>query len=260
MLGRRAFVAAGFALLARRAARAAPPPPTLVAGVLRIGTYFVNPPFEFLENGKEVGFEVDLMNRIATRLGLRPLYVNTRWETILKEMEDHRYDCIVGGITITPAREQALAWSVPYMTTTLSLVVNADNTPDIKDLAGLRGASVGVQAATTDYDIAVVMQEEGEIGKVVVYPFDRITDAMADLERGRITAVMKVAPVAAYLARRTPNLRIIGQVPNDPQPLGIGFAKDEPALVAAVNGALASLRAGGALAELARRWGVPDRE
>lgn len=109
---------------------------------------------------------------------------------------------------------------------------------------------------TTDYDVAVIMQKAGEIGKVVIYSFDRIAAAMTDLEAGRITAVMKVAPVAAWLARRTPNLRIVAQVPNDPQPLGIGFAKDEPVLRAAVNSALASMRADGTLARLARLWGA----
>jgi ABC-type amino acid transport substrate-binding protein len=257
MQGRRAvIITAGLALLTRRAAHAAEPPSTLVPGVLRIGTYFVNPPFEFLKGGKEVGCEVDLMNDIARRLDLRPIYINTHWETILREMQEHRYDCIVGAITITRARERMLAWSVPYMTTPLGLVVNAAKTPGITRLADLKTAAVGVQSATTDYDIAVVMQKKGEIGKVVVYPFDRIAQAMTDLEAGRITAVMKVAPVATYLARRTPNLRVVAQVPNDPQPLGIGFAKDERALETAVNSALASMRTDGTMARLAQRWGV----
>jgi len=257
MHGRRRVITAGLALLASRGAPAATPPPTLAQGVLRIGTYFVNPPFEFLENGKKVGFEVDLMDEIARRLGLTPLYVDTRWEMILQEMQAHRYDCIVGGITITKARERTLAWSVPYMTTTLSLVVNSAKTPDITGLAEMKTATVGVQAATTDYDVAVVMQKKGEIGGVKIYPFDRIADAMTDLEAGRISAVMKVAPVAAYLARRMKGLKIVAQVPDDPQPLGIGFAKDEAVLETAVNGALASMRADGTLAALARRWGAP---
>ena len=42
---------------------------------------------------------------------LKPVFVNTHWETILKEIQDGRYDCIVGGITITPGRERILAWS-----------------------------------------------------------------------------------------------------------------------------------------------------
>jgi ABC-type amino acid transport substrate-binding protein len=60
---------------------------TLKPGVLRIGTYFVNPPFEFVSSGARVGFEVDLMKEIAQRLGLQPEFVNTQWEVILHQMQ-----------------------------------------------------------------------------------------------------------------------------------------------------------------------------
>ena len=231
--------------------------PTLVPGVLRIGTYFVNPPFEYVSHGRKIGFEVDLMREIASRLRLRPLFVDTRWEAILQQLRDGDYDCIVGGITITPAREETLAWSEPYMTTTLSLVINSAKTPQISSLADLKDAEVGVQAATTDYDVAMAMQQYGQIGSVKVYPFARIAEAMTDLAAGRITAVIKVYPVAAWLARRAAGLRIVAQVPNDPQPLGIGFNKNNPELLAAVNSALFGVKQDGSCARLARRWGVP---
>jgi ABC-type amino acid transport substrate-binding protein len=227
---------------------------TLAPGTLRIGTYFVNPPFEYLSKGARVGFEVDLMNEIAHRLGLAPVFVNTRWETILREMEQGRYDCIVGGITITPNRERVLAWSTPYMTTTLSLVVNRVKTPGIQSIADLKDASVGVQAATTDYDAAMAMQKRGEIRIVKVYPFDRIEEAMADLEAGKITVVMKVAPVAAWLAARKPDLRIVAQVPNDPQPLGIGFEKKNSGMVMAMNEVIATMQRDGGLKRLKDKW------
>ena len=229
----------------------------LVPGVLRVGTYFVNPPFEYVSDGRKVGFEVDLIREIARRLHLQVSFVNTRWEVILQQMQEGRYHCIVGGITITPARQAILAWSDPYMTTTLSLMVNSNKTPQLRSLADLKDAEVGVQAATTDYDVAIAMQRRGEIGKVTVYPFDQIADAMTDLAAGWITAVMKVYPVAEWLARRTPDLRIVAQIPNDPQPLGIGFNKNNPELLAAVNGALSEMKQDRTYVRLARKWGVP---
>jgi len=230
---------------------------TMTPGTLSIGTYFVNPPFEYVSGGQRIGFEVDLMNEIAASLSLAPVFVDTQWETILQEMQMGRYDCIVGGITITPARQRLLAWSTPYMTTTLSLVVDGRRSPDLRSMADFRNASVGVQAATTDYDIAIRMQRKGEIGSVKVYPFARIQDAMVDLAAGRITAVMKVYPVAAWLARQTPGLVIVAQVPDDPQPLGIGFRHDQPGLLAAVNRILAGLQRDGGYARLAQKWRVP---
>ena len=229
---------------------------TLSPGTLRIGTYFVNPPFEYLAKGAKVGFEVDLLEEIARRLGLKPIFVNTHWETILREMQDGRYDCIVGGITITPERERLLAWSAPYITTTLSLVVNSARTPAINSLADMKGAMVGVQAATTDYDAAILMQKKGEIGSIKVYPFDQIEKAMRDLGAGRVTAVMKVAPVAQWLAAQIPDLRIVAQVPDDPQPIGVGFRRNQPELLSAVNGALAAMQREGSVNRLKKKWGL----
>jgi ABC-type amino acid transport substrate-binding protein len=81
-------------------------------------------------------------------------------------MQEGQYDCIVGGITITPARQQILAWSDPYMTTTLSLIIDAFRSPEIRGIADLKDAVVGVQAATTDYDVAIAMQTRREIKDV----------------------------------------------------------------------------------------------
>lgn len=250
----------GFAGLAFAAGACSSQPstvPTMKPGTLTVGTYFVNPPFEYVSNGQRIGFEVDLMNEITARLSLASVFVNTEWETILQEMQAGRYDCIVGGITITPERQRLLAWSTPYMTTTLSLVVDGRRSPNLRHIADFRNASVGVQAATTDYDIAIRMQRKGEIGSVKVYPFARIQDAMVDLAAGRITAVMKVYPVAAWLARQTPGLAIAAQVPDDPQPLGIGFRQDQGELLAATNRVLADLQRDGGYARLAQKWDVP---
>ena len=247
------LIAAAFSAAAR-----AQQAQTLAPGQLRIGTYFVNPPFEFLDKRQQrVGFEVDLMNEVAAHLKLTPLFVDTTWERILVQMQAGEYDCIVGGITITPERKRTIDWSTPYMTTTLSLVVDGRRNPDITDLAGLKTGIVGLQAATTDYDIAMAMLRKNQIGNVKVYPFARIGDAMTDLADGRITAVMKVFPVAAWLAHETPGLRIVAQVPDDPQPLGIGVGQDNPDLLAAINRALADMKADGAYAGIAQKWGVP---
>ena len=65
-------------------------PATLTAGTLRIGTYFVNPPFEYVSKGDRVGFEVDLMNEVAHRLRMHPVFKNTQWESVLRQMQDGR--------------------------------------------------------------------------------------------------------------------------------------------------------------------------
>ena len=122
------------------------------------------------------------------------------------------------------------------MTTTLSLIV--DTRASIPSISDLRGGIVGVQAATTDYGAAVQMRQAGEIGGARVYPLARIADAVKDLRAGRVAAVMKVYPVAAWFVRHTPGLRILDQVPDDPQPLRIWFALKSAVLCGAVDAVL----------------------
>jgi hypothetical protein len=120
--GRTATIAAVLLALALGGAATAKPLRTLAPEELQVGTYFINPPFEYMAKGARVGFEVNLMEEIAGRLGLKPIFVNTRWETILEEMQDGRYDCVVG----SPSRPRANGYSpgsVPYLTTTLHLAL-----------------------------------------------------------------------------------------------------------------------------------------
>ena len=250
---------AGLATLVPTRGGTVPAMRLLNRGELRVGTYFVNPPFEFIDKGARVGFEIDLTDAIARKLQLRSIFVDTRWEIILGEMELNRFDCIIGGITITPDREKVLDWSRPYMVTTLSLIVDARRMPEAVNLADLNTATVGVQAATTDYDAALALYRAGRIAAVKVYPFARISDAMTDLVAGRIGAMMKVYPVAAYLVQQTPGLKIVAHVPADPQPLGIGFNRDNPGLLAAVNGTLASLGSDGTYRRLAAKWKLAEQ-
>jgi ABC-type amino acid transport substrate-binding protein len=228
--------------------------PTRKPGILRIGTYFVNPPFEFLSRGERVGFEVDLMMEVARRLNLQAEFVDTQWEGIFGQLDNGLYDCIVGGITITPNRQKLLGWSIPYMTTTLSFIVDGARSPAGMTLADLKGATIGVQAATTDYDAAIAMKRVGKVGMVKVYSFAQIDHAMADLTAGHIQSVMKVTPVAAWFVQRTPGLRILAAVPDDPQPLGIGFDKTSTTLVGDVNRALTQMEKDGTYRTLAQHW------
>jgi ABC-type amino acid transport substrate-binding protein len=250
---------AGVSALLPSRGRAEPALRLLRRGELRVGTYFVNPPFEFIDNGARVGFEVDLIDAIARKLQVRRTFADTRWEVILHELEHNRFDCIIGGITITPNREKVLAWSTSYIVTTLSLIVDTRRMPQATSLADLKTVTVGVQAETTDYDAAIALHRDGRIAAVKVYPFARIGAAITDLADGRIGAVMKVYPVAAYLTQQEPGLKIVAQVPDDPQPLGIGFNRDNPGLLAAVNGALAALKSDGTYRALTAKWNLAEQ-
>ncbi|CEG58551.1 ABC transporter substrate-binding protein [Legionella fallonii] len=235
-------------------AGAVSPPKTIRSGHLIVATYFTNPPFEYLKNGREVGFEVDLIKEVAKRLNLTIEFKNTQWETIIANLKKNKYDLIMGAITITPNRKKIIAFSEPYMTTTLSIIINKEKTPQINSLTDLHESIVGVQAATTDYDIAVKMQKEQEIKGIKIYSFKDFSTAINDLRAGKVGVVMKVFPVAFYYVEHYPELKILAPVPNDPQPLGFGFNPSNKELMKAVSTIQADMQKDGSYNTIYQRW------
>ena len=122
-------------------------------------------------------------------------------------------------------------------------------------LGGPERRLVGVQAATTDYDAAAWHAEAGRDPQHKGYPFDGSRKRSADLERAHYSR--DEGRSGGSVARgEKPCLRIVAQVPNDPQPLGIGFGKNQPALAAAVSSAIEAMQRNGELGRLKEKWGV----
>jgi ABC-type amino acid transport substrate-binding protein len=97
---------------------------TLKSGVLKVGSDIPYLPFEFREGGKLVGFEIDLINEIAKRLGVRTEVVDTGFDTIFTQLAAGRFDVVVAASTITPEREKEVNFSDGYFKANQSLTVN----------------------------------------------------------------------------------------------------------------------------------------
>jgi cyclohexadienyl dehydratase len=84
-----------------------------LAHVLRIGTPADYAPFSVESGGRVAGADVALALRLATSLGLRPVFVRSSWRTLLADLEADRFDIAVGGISVTPPRLAVAAFSLP---------------------------------------------------------------------------------------------------------------------------------------------------
>ena len=108
----------------------APPKPpdfeTNQPGTLLVGSDIPYPPFEMREAGKLTGFDIDLVNEIAERLGVEVQYKDTDFDTIFIQLAAGRYDSVASATTITPAREKKVNFSDPYYNSQQSLTVNPE--------------------------------------------------------------------------------------------------------------------------------------
>jgi ABC-type amino acid transport substrate-binding protein len=119
---------------------------TLTEGVLQVGSCLDYAPFESIKGGDEVGFDVDMVEEIASRLGLQVEWLTASFDTIFTAVAGGQFDMVAAASTITEEREQTVDFSAPYFNSRQALVVNTELTPDLSAYDQLQaGDVVGVQ-------------------------------------------------------------------------------------------------------------------
>ncbi len=229
---------------------------TLKPGVLQVASAFPDPPFEVNIDGKDTGFDIELMQLICDdlRLAWHPIrYTGDDFNGIFDGLTDGSYDAVISGTTITPEREQVALFSIPYLEFNQGLAVNVSRNPQIKSVADLRGQVVGIQVGNTSDFVAKKLMSEGAIQDIRYYPYYGILSALDDLSAGRIGAFIKLFPVISWLVKERRGLAVIQQIPTH-EKLGIAFAKTNVGLCTAVNEALANIKRRGIFGALYRKW------
>jgi polar amino acid transport system substrate-binding protein len=224
---------------------------TLEEGTLQVGSCLDYPPFESVEGGDEVGFDVDLSEAIAERLGLEVEWVRTDFDTIFTAVAGNQFDMVAAASTITEEREQVVDFSDAYYNSRQALVVNTDETPDVASTGDIgEGDVIGVQRGTTGKDWA---EENLEPQGAQVKTFTAAPDAFRDLEAGNVTAVVNDEPSSAAIIEDLPGLEIVEEIDTG-ENYGFAFSPENPELRDAVNGALAELIADGTYQQIFEQY------
>jgi len=224
---------------------------TLKQGVLQVGSCLDYPPFETVKNGKEQGFDVDMTDEIARRLGLQVEWVRADFDTIFTAVAGGQFDMVAAASTITTKREQTVDFSDPYYNSRQALVVNTDNTPDITTTDDLKsGDIVAVQKGTTGADWVT----ENLVPKgIQEQTFTSATDALRALEGGGMTAVVADEPFVTEASKDLPSLSVVQAIDTN-EKYGFAFSPDNTALRDAANIALHQMIADGTYEQILHKW------
>jgi len=101
-------------------------PELITEGTLTVGTDTPFEPFEIGQPPDITGYDIDVMNAIAEKLGLEPEYTDTSFETIFRDVAAGQFDIVAAASTITPGRENAVDFSDPYYEAQQALVIPAE--------------------------------------------------------------------------------------------------------------------------------------
>jgi polar amino acid transport system substrate-binding protein len=219
------------------------------------------------ETGEWKGFDVDVANEVAKRLGVTAAIEHHDWETdVTAGSWNDRYDMNVGSMTVTKERTELFDFTPAYYFTPASIAVHADNTT-IQDLTtDLDGKKVCVGAGTTyEFYLEKKLNIPGYTFDFViddpqVQPFATDTDALDQLSLGdgvRCDAAMTATPtIDQYIADGGP-IKNVGD-PLYGEPLAIAFDKNSPvdnaSLVDAVSQIIEDMHADGTLTALSEKW------
>lgn len=86
-----------------------------VKGIIKVGISADFPPFEYMENDKLLGFDIDLMNYIAARIGYGVEFVNMSFDKLIPAVISGEVDCAISAITATDERESVVDFTRPYL-------------------------------------------------------------------------------------------------------------------------------------------------
>ncbi|MGH2730462.1 MAG: basic amino acid ABC transporter substrate-binding protein [Actinomycetota bacterium] len=227
---------------------------TLREGVLKVGSCLDYRPFEFVKDGDEQGFDVDLTEEIASRLGLEVEWVKANFDTIFTSLAADQFDMVAAASTITEERLEVVSFSDPYFNSRQALTVNSEERPDVSTIDDLGdGDTVGVQKGTTGKAFA---DENLAPNGVEIKVFDAAPDAFTDLDAGNVDGVINDEGSSIAEVEQRPGLEVVQAIDTD-EHYGLPISQDNPELLAAVNDALADIIADGTYAQIFTEW-FPD--
>ena len=210
-------------------------------------------PFEYIEEGstEPVGYDIDVANEIASRLGLECTFLpNQDFDTLLPTIQEGgKADIAIAGITITDKRLEQTDFSDPYYTSNLAIVVKADSGLTTDDLNAADKVVVS-QTGTSGDDWV-----KENLPDCDAQPLKDVTACEMGVSTGKFDAFVIDLPVAKRDLKKFTDLTILEEIPTGEE-YGIAVSKDNPALLSAVNQALADMQEDGTLQKIWDKWMV----
>ncbi|HEY4118014.1 MAG TPA: ABC transporter permease subunit, partial [Byssovorax sp.] len=206
------------------------------------------------------GFEVDLAAKLAARLGVRAEFTQASWDKLPDMLRTSKIDVVLNGYELTPEREDVMTASLPYYAYALALMARRDDArvSSWDDLPHSKGAPFAIGVLTGSAAETYVKELcAAPGGACVVRSYDGNTDAMREVETGKLDATVQDTPIAAFYASRFPKLRTIGE-PRRKGYYVMYTPKGDAAIARALDEAIVSITTSGELERIDRAYGIWD--
>lgn len=227
---------------------------TLSSGVMAqryvVGTNASFPPFEYVEEGEIVGFDIDLVKEIAKLQGFEVEFRDISFDSLIPGLASGSLDMVAAGMTITEARKEVVAFSDPYYSANQSVLVHEDSEEDLTILFGKN--DIGVQTGTTGDTWVRDNLIEKDILTGEIRNYDSYVFVIRDLANKNIDAAVLDKPVAETYSKDNP-VKVVAEVITGEE-YGIAVGKNNQALQAEINAGLAKVIENGTMDQLIEKY------
>ena len=221
-------------------------------GKLTVCTHLPYAPFQSNDDsGKTVGFDVDMMDLVAKKLGVEQAIVDTPFEGIKsgQDMATGKCDIAAAGMTITDERKKAILFSEPYFDATQALLV--PNASTAKSLADLKGKKLGAQSSTTGLDYA---NKNKDANGYEIVEFQDLASETQALLTGQIDAAINDLPVWSEAIKENAGKAKIATQFDTGEQYGFGMKLGNEALKKVVDETIKTAKSDGTYDQLFKKW------
>lgn len=217
-------------------------------GVLRVGFEGTYRPFNFLDDDDEYkGFDVDISNEIAKRMGVETEFVATSWDSLIGGLQANKFDVIIAQMTVTEERKEKVDFTNPYVMTG-SVLITREDTNDITKLDDIVGKKVGTGAGTTFAEVA----ESVDGADVILY--ESVNEYLQDLLNGRLDVIINDQLLMSHnIKEEQIPVKIVSDILNEDE-IAMAVPKDSPELVEKLNEELENIMNDGTYNEIYVKW------
>jgi len=221
-------------------------------GELRVGMSTFVPWAMNDKSGNLIGFEIDVATRLAEDMGVKAVFIPTKWSGIIPALLTGKFDVIIGGMGIRPERNLKVNFSIPYDYTGMSLVAHKEKALGFGSLEDFNRPEVVITARIGTTAAEAVKKH---LSQAQIRLFDDEAQAIQELLLGRAHGMVASAPLPTYLVLENPDTLFqpfSGTFTKEP--IGFALPKGDPDLLNFFNSWITVVEAEGWLAERKHYW------
>lgn len=224
---------------------------SFAAKKLYVGTNAEFKPYEYFENNKMVGFDIELMELLGKELGYEIKWQDMSFDGLLPALQLKKIDAVIAGMSATPERKKAVSFSIPYIFFDGDHYVIVNSKSSFKKKEDLKGKNVGVQLGSLQEQL---VKDNGSVPKF----YSSFTAAILDLQNQKIDGVVVAGVSGEEYLKTMKGIKKIDVIKDDLPRASIAFRKEDSKLAKEFSDAILKIKNTPEYVKLVKKY-FPDK-